>query len=96
MNLNLVDIGNELRKMRKEAGFNQDEMADMLHMSRSNVSRMESNRIELKAIDLLKWCKITNNPDVLMALYAGIEVVNQLQPLTQLITGTITFLGGII
>jgi len=91
-----MEFGSILRKMRVVAEISQEEMAEKLHMSRSNISRLENNRMELKAVDLIKWCRITNNPDVLMALYAGIEVVNQLQPVTQLITGTILFLGGII
>lgn len=91
-----MEFGSILRKMRVVADISQEEMAEQLHMSRSNISRLENNRMELKAADLIKWCRITNNPDVLMALYAGVEVVNQLQPITQLITGTILLLGGFI
>ena len=87
-------FGPVLRKMRKGAGMSQESMANELHMSISNISRLETDKYELKAVDLIRWCKVTNNPDVLMALYAGVEVVNQLQPITQLITGTILFLGG--
>ncbi|MCM3396450.1 helix-turn-helix domain-containing protein [Oceanobacillus profundus] len=88
-------FGPVLRKMRKGAGMSQESMANELHMSISNISRLETDKYELKAVDLIRWCKVTNNPDVLMALYAGAEVVNQLQPITQLITGTILFLGGV-
>ena len=91
-----MEFGSVLRKMRITSDISQEEMAEELHMSRSNVSRLENDRMELKASDLIKWCRITNNPDVLMALYAGVEVVNHLQPITQMITGTILFLGGII
>lgn len=91
-----LEFGSVLRRMRRVADISQEEMAERLHISRSNVSRLENNRMELKASDLIKWCRVTNNPDVLMALYAGAEVAHTLQPLTQLITGTITFLGGII
>lgn len=91
-----VEFGSILKKMRVVADISQEEMAEELHMSRSNVSRLENNRMELKAVDLIKWCRITNNPDVLMALYAGVEVIHQLQPITSLITGFITILGGIL
>lgn len=91
-----MEFGSRLRKMRKGAGLSQENMAHELHMSISNISRLESDKYELKAVDLIKWCKITNNPDMLMALYAAAEVANHLQPVTQLITGTILFLGGII
>ncbi|MBN6206229.1 helix-turn-helix domain-containing protein [Ralstonia pickettii] len=93
-----MELGAKLRKMRRDAGISQELMADLLHISRSNVSRLESNKIELKAIDLLRWCKITNNPDMLMILYAGIDVTTSLiaSGAATLITGFITTLGGII
>ncbi|MCM3739193.1 helix-turn-helix domain-containing protein [Oceanobacillus luteolus] len=94
----MVEFGSVLRKMRVVADISQEEMAEKLHMSRSNVSRLENNRMELKAVDLIKWCRATNNPDVLMALYAGIDVTATLvtSGATALITGTIAFLGGIL
>lgn len=91
-----MEFGSVLRKMRRTAGLSQEEIALKLNMSRSNVAKLETNRVELKAVDLIQWCRITNNPDVLMALYAGVEVVNQLQPVTQLITGFISILGGVL
>lgn len=91
-----MEFGSVLRKMRRNAGLSQEDIALQLNMSRSNVAKLETDRIELKAVDLINWCRITNNPDVLMALYAGVEVVNHLQPLTALITGAITLLGGIL
>lgn len=91
-----MEFGSVLKKMRVVAEISQEEMAEKLHMSRSNISRLENNRMELKAVDLINWCRITNNPDVLMALYAGVEVIHQLQPVTQLITGFISIIGGIL
>lgn len=91
-----MEFGSVLRKMRVSAGLSQEALADKLHMSRSNISKLERNKLDLRASDLINWCRITNNPDVLMALYAGVEVIHQLQPVTQLITGFITILGGIL
>ncbi|MDY0395382.1 helix-turn-helix transcriptional regulator [Virgibacillus halophilus] len=78
--------------------MSQEDMALELHMSISNVSRLESNKYELKAADLFKWLKITNNPDVLMALYASIDVATSLMTsgATSAVTGAIIFLGGIL
>ncbi|RHW33550.1 helix-turn-helix domain-containing protein [Oceanobacillus profundus] len=87
-----MQFGAILRKMRKGAGMSQESMANALYMSISNVSRLETDLYELKAEILIKWCKITNNPDVLMSLYASAQVVDQLQPYASIITGTI--LGG--
>ncbi len=91
-----MDFGEVLRKMRITAGLSQEAIALKLNMSRSNVAKLETDRVELKAADLIEWCRITNNPDVLMALYAGVEVINQLQPVTSLITGFISILGGVL
>lgn len=94
-----MEFGSVLRRMRRVADLSQEEMAEKMHMSRSNISRLENDRMELKAADLIQWCRITNNPDVLMALYQGIDVTATLvaSGATTLITGTITFLlGGII
>ncbi|PAE27879.1 hypothetical protein CHI07_16905 [Paenibacillus sp. 7884-2] len=88
-----MEIPATLTKMRKVAGYSQELMGELMGMSRSNIAKLETGRVFLKAEDLLKWCKITNHPDVLMNLYATIEVT---APFAQLITGTITFLGGII
>ncbi|GGN64574.1 hypothetical protein GCM10007971_32580 [Oceanobacillus indicireducens] len=91
-----MDFGEVLRKMRITAGLSQEAIALKLNMSRSNVAKLETDRVELKAADLIKWCRITNNPDVLMALYAGVEVIHQLQPITSLITGFVSIIGGLL
>jgi transcriptional regulator with XRE-family HTH domain len=93
-----VEFGSLLKKMRVVADISQEEMAEKLHMSRSNVSRLENNRMDLKAVDLIKWCRVTDNPDVLMALYAGIDVTATLvaSGATTLITGFISLIGGIL
>lgn len=93
-----MEFGSLLKKMRVVADISQEEMAEKLHMSRSNVSRLENNRMDLKAVDLIKWCRVTDNPDVLMALYAGIDVTATLvaSGATTLITGFISLIGGIL
>lgn len=92
-----MEFGSVLRKMRKEAGLSQENMAHELHMSISNISRLESDKYELKAMDLLKWCKITDNPDVLMALYASVDVATTLAASgATTVIGSILFLGGLL
>ncbi|WP_339233903.1 helix-turn-helix transcriptional regulator [Oceanobacillus sp. FSL W7-1281] len=87
-----MEIPAALTKMRKEAKLKQTCMAKLMGMTRSNIAKLETGRIQTKAEDLLKWCKITNNPEMLMILYAAVDVAT---PLTQMITGFIR-LGGII
>lgn len=90
-----MEFGETLRKMRRGARLTQQDMADVLFTSRSNISKLENNQMTLNAETLMKWCKVTNNPEVLMTLYYSTEVINYVQPVTQMITGTILFLGGI-
>lgn len=87
-----MEIPAALTKMRKEAKLKQTCMAKLMGMTRSNIAKLETGRIQTKAEDLLKWCKITNNPEMLMVLYAAIDIATTAAPL---ITGFIR-LGGLI
>ncbi|WP_106494932.1 helix-turn-helix domain-containing protein [Lentibacillus sp. Marseille-P4043] len=93
-----MEFGPVLRRMRRVADISQEEMAEKLHISRSNISRLENDKLDLKAADLIKWCNITNNPDVMMAFIYGTDVVTSLisTGASQLITGAILFLGGLL
>ncbi|MFC4661702.1 helix-turn-helix domain-containing protein [Oceanobacillus aidingensis] len=87
-----MEIPAALTKMRKEAKLKQTCMAKLMGMTRSNIAKLETGRIQTKAEDLLKWCKITNNPEMLMVLYAAVDIATTSAPL---ITGFIK-LGGFI
>lgn len=91
-----MELGGVLRRMRKEADMSQEELAEELHISRSNVSRLETNNLELKAIDLLNWANITGAQEVLAALVLSVDVaiVQQILDASTTVVGVI--LGGII
>lgn len=93
-----MEFGKVLRKMRKGAGMSQEQLSLEMHISRSNISRLESDIYELRAADLIKWCRITNNPEVLMTFIYGADVATQLidAGASTLISGAIIFLGGIL
>lgn len=93
-----MEFGSVLKMMRKSAGMTQEDIAEEMHVSRSTVAKLETDRVELKAVDLINWCRITNNPDVLMALYAGTDVATAIMSsgAATLITGTISFFLGVI
>ncbi|GAB3801443.1 helix-turn-helix domain-containing protein [Virgibacillus kimchii] len=86
-----MEFGAVLRRMRKGADMSQEALAEKLHLSRSNISKLESNKLELKAADLVNWCRVTNNPDILIAFVYGMDV---LAGTTQFISTIL--LGGII
>jgi len=92
-------FGSILRGMRKSAGMSQEDIALDLHMSISNVSRLETDKYELKAADLIRWANATQSQEVIAALILGIDV-GLLQQALEFISSTTTlvgmiFLGGI-
>jgi len=92
-----INLGKLLRGMRKAAGMSQEEIAHELHMSISSVSRLETEKYELKAADLLKWASITQSQEVIAAMILGLDVgvLQQALELASKFVATI-FLGGII
>lgn len=76
--------------------MSQEEIAHELHMSISNISRLETGKYELKAVDLLKWANVTGSQEILAAMVLGLDV-GVLQQALELATKMIAtvFLGGI-
>jgi len=90
----LNDIGAMFRKMRKRAGLSQEALAERLHISRSNVSRIESNKLTLTFEDAIRWAQNTNAQDMLVALIMNVDVslvANFVSQITQVAT---IYLGG--
>lgn len=91
-----IQFGSLLRKMRKDAGMSQEDIALDLHMSISNVSRIETGKYELKAVDLIKWANITNSQEYVAAMILGIDVAVLQQALEMVTTLAVGFTGGIM
>lgn len=91
-----MEFGSVLRKMRRLSGYSQEALAEKLHISRSNISRLETNNLKLTAEDLINWCKITNHPEVMMAFIYGTDVMAALSGTTQIISFSTNFIGGIL
>lgn len=66
-------FGPILRKVRKMAGLTQEEMAERMHMSRPNVSKIERGQIELRLSDAVRWCQVTNMPEIAAAMLCNID-----------------------
>lgn len=69
-----IAFGADLRKMRKRAGMSQEELAHELHMSISNISRLETDKYELKVADLLRWAYATNAVDMMLAMLLSVDL----------------------
>ncbi|MFB4471736.1 helix-turn-helix domain-containing protein [Oceanobacillus caeni] len=89
--------GKMLKKMRLRKGWSQDELGDRLHMSYSNISRIENDKLSIRGKDLINWVRQTDSQDLLIALVMNIDVVSAAEMVLHL-TGvaTILFLGGIL
>lgn len=91
-----IQFGQLLRDMRKKAGMSQEDIALELHMSISNISRLETNKYELKAADLIRWANITNSQELLAAMILGVDVGVLQQALEMVTTLMVGFIGGLL
>lgn len=93
----MMEYGARFRKMRKRAGLSQEDLSGVMHMSRSNVSRLESNKLKISFDDAIKWAQATNSQDMLIALVCNIDIASATQIVTESLklVGTI-LLGGLI
>ncbi|MGG3480613.1 helix-turn-helix transcriptional regulator [Peribacillus frigoritolerans] len=85
-------FGSILKKVRLNAGLSQEELAERVFLSRSAVSRLENDKLELKAADLIRWFQATQAPEMAAAILCGVDIT----ALTDLITNLTTFVGMII
>lgn len=77
-----MNFGPILRASRKRAGLTQEEMAAELCVSRTNISKLENDKMELKAAHLVKWFQVTGAPEIAAALICGVDVSVVLQLLS--------------
>ena len=91
-----IRLGKMLREMRINAGMSQEDIALELHMSISNVSRLETDKYELKAADLVNWANITQSQEIVAAMILGMDVSVLQQLLEGISTVATIFLGGIL
>lgn len=87
-----MDFGTVLRKARIGAGLSQEEMAPQMFMPRSTISKLENDKMELKASDLIRWFQVTQVPEAAVALICGVDVVAVSQLITTLLGGFIHFI----
>lgn len=87
-----MDFGQVLRKARISAGLSQEELAPKMFMPRSTISKLENDKMELKASDLIRWFQVTQVPEAAVALICGVDVVAVGQLLTTLVGGFIKFI----
>ncbi|MGE8079059.1 helix-turn-helix domain-containing protein [Peribacillus loiseleuriae] len=82
-----MQFGSMLRKTRLRSGLSQEELAEKIFISRSAVSRLENDKLELKLADAIRWFQATQAPEALAALLCGIDITTVVQSLSTLIGG---------
>jgi len=84
-----LKFGAILQACRERAGLTQEQLALMLHRSRSSISRLEGDKKTLDAETLLKWTELTNAREVAVSFFFGMDGLSILQNLMQ-----VTNIGG--
>ncbi|WP_082394261.1 helix-turn-helix domain-containing protein [Bacillus sp. JCM 19034] len=69
-----MQFGSILKKVRLNAELSQEELAEKMFLSRSAVSRLENDKLELKAGDLIRWFQVTNAPEIAAAIICGVDI----------------------
>lgn len=87
-----MSFGKILRQVRIKAGLSQEELAEEIFLSRSAVSRLENDKLELKLADAIRWFNATRAPEAVAAMLCGVDVNSLIQALSMLAGGLITWL----
>lgn len=53
-----MGFGTRLKRIRKDVGLTQEEISDVLHISRSSISKLENDLADLKASTLYQWGRV--------------------------------------
>ncbi|MEK3890212.1 helix-turn-helix domain-containing protein [Bacillus sp. FSL K6-3431] len=88
-----MEFGGVFRALRQRAGFSQEEFAEKLHISQSDISKYEN---DVKTPDLpmfLQIIQVTQAPEVAVAFMLGMDGISIMQNLASLTT---TLMGGFI
>lgn len=87
-----VDVGGLLRKIRKKKGWSQEEAAFQMHTTQSTISRLEKNLVACEVGFLLRFGKVTNCEDLVIASLFSLDVIIQASTIVPLFVNFFTHL----
>jgi len=87
-----MDLGQVLRVCRKKAGLSQEKLAELLHMSRSCISKIETGAKEATAKVMIDWVRVTQTQEVLIAYLFGMDGISIIQNILQMSGVALTLL----
>jgi len=74
-----MDLGQVLRVCRKKAGLSQERLAELLHMSCTCISKIETGAKEATAKIMIDWVRVTQTQEVLIAYLFGMDGISIIQ-----------------
>lgn len=49
-----IDVGGSIRKMRRDRGLTQQNLADLLGVDRTRISKIETNKLQIKTLEYMQ------------------------------------------
>lgn len=87
-----MNIGHLLRVTRKEADLTQEDMAHLVNISRSSISKIERNEMPLQTEDFIRWMQViqsklpnTTTVEASIFLINGVDLYVLVDMLTQFV-----------
>ncbi|KOP68934.1 XRE family transcriptional regulator [Bacillus sp. FJAT-18019] len=82
-----LGLGVIVKALRTRKGWSQEELAEKVHMSRSAISKLETDQQTLDVPTLVRLVQVTNAPEVAVAILCGMDGIAIMQNLMTLIGG---------
>lgn len=87
-----MNIGHILRQTRKQADLTQEDMAHLINISRSSISKIERNEMALQTEDFIRWMQVvqakmsnTTTLEMGITLINGVDIAVLVDMLTQFV-----------
>ncbi|NWL89606.1 XRE family transcriptional regulator [Paenibacillus sp. 79R4] len=82
-----LGFGVIVKALRTRKGWSQEELAEKVNMSRSAISKLETDKQILDVPTLMQLIQVTNAPEVVVAILCGMDGINLMQQLMTLVGG---------
>lgn len=87
-----MEFGGVFRALRQRKGWSQEEMADKLFVSQSDVSRYENDKMLPDLHTFMRIAQVTQAPEIVVAFLYGMDGLTIIQNLSMLLGGFITWI----
>lgn len=82
-----MEFGGVFRALRQRKGWSQEEMADKLFVSQSDISRFENDRMLPDLPTFIRIAQVTQAPEIIVAFLYGMDGISMIQKIVSLIGG---------